>query len=116
MTERRSSGRVRFVLVTVVATGGALVGCGSGASPTGTSDGAPPTASPVATPATPSEVAVAANGSASAVAGSTAPSAPAVVGDILFTIKPGNEGGSDQIWATTADGSRPLRQIGPHGW
>ncbi|HEY7970813.1 MAG TPA: hypothetical protein VID95_12515 [Candidatus Limnocylindrales bacterium] len=112
MTERRAGGRIAFILVTVVA----LVGCASQASP-GTTSGGSAAETPVGTPpASPPIVPGTSSASPSAADASTAPSAPAVLGDILFTIKAGGVGGSDLIWATTADGSRPLRQIGPHGW
>ena len=104
-------GSVTTVALVVTLLGSAaLDGCGAG-------DVAPSIGEPTTAPAVPATAASAESSSASAPASETpsAAAAPAVLGDILFVVKPNGEG-PDQIWAMTADGSRPLRRIADHGW
>ncbi len=115
MRTRGASRGFALVVIAVVA------GCSGAVGPSPTAAGSPITASRTATPsavglATPASSAVLPPESPTPASQSTASTVPAVLGDILFTTKPGAVGGSDLIYAMTADGSRPLRRIAAHGW
>jgi Tol biopolymer transport system component len=116
MVSPRSPKRIGSILV-ASAVVGFVSGCGSMSTIGGASTaGSAPATAVTATPAASEAVAPPSTAAASAMASTSVSTGPAVLGDILFTIKPRGEGGTDQIWATTADGARPLRQVGPHGW
>jgi dipeptidyl aminopeptidase/acylaminoacyl peptidase len=104
-------GSVTTVALVVTLLGSAaLDGCGAGEVAPSIGEPTAATPMPAATASTESS-----SPSATASEASSAASGSAVLGDILFVVKPNGEG-PDQIWAMTADGSRPLRRIADRGW
>lgn len=108
MADLRSGGG-SWSRLTILAMGAVVLAACSGAGVGSTA--APPTAqATVATTALPQPSAAVASPSGAGATGG------AVLGDIIYTTKPGGVGGSDTIYAMDPTGARPLRKILYHGW